>query len=73
MDVMNRITNFLKNAEIGEYVEYDGKTVEVVNMVGGRYLCLDSRNEVVRLVGSTAAANDFLMNYKGDENYDPCG
>lgn len=65
--IKKRITGFLENAEIGEYVEYDGKTVEVVNMVGGRFLCLDNRLDVVKLTGKPDKACDFLMNYKGDE------
>ena len=73
MNEMSRVVDFLDKAEIGDYVELDGKTVEVVNMVGGRYLCLDSRNEVVRLVGDPAAAYNFLKKYKGDDGYDPCG
>lgn len=73
MNVMNLVTKFLENAEIGEYVEYDGKTIEVVDMAGGRFLCLDSRLDVVKLTWKTDKAVDFLMNYKGDEEYDPCG
>lgn len=53
--------SYLMNGYEGDYIEHeDGRRVEIVNMAGGRYLCIDCDGEVARLVDDAAIAYNFL-------------
>ena len=34
------VINYLENGDEGNFVECNGRVVEITNMCGGRYLCL---------------------------------
>ena len=55
-EVMER----LKNSDEGDWAEHEGRTVEVVDMCGGRYLLLDKNGEVAGLVNTEQEAMLFL-------------
>ena len=51
---------FLRKAEVGQWAYNCGRTVEVVDMVGGRYLFLDEHGDVSGLSNSEFRAVKFL-------------
>ena len=61
---INECMNYLENEEVGMSIEYYGRTVEIVDMVGGRYLLLDESGDVSGLVYSTWRAIQFLQTGK---------
>lgn len=64
--MFEKVTQYLMNGREGDFVEHeDGRRVEIVNMVGGRYLCFDSNGEVASLVDDAAFAYNFLRDKKG--------
>ena len=56
----NNIIEYLTNADEGEYVEYDGRVVEVTNMSGGRYLFFDEEGNVSGQADSELICIKFL-------------
>lgn len=58
-----QVTDFLANGEEGHFVSNhdNGRTVEITNMCGGRYLCYDG-GEVAKQTDDEAVAYGFLMN-----------
>ena len=50
---------FLRTAEVGDWAENGRRVVEVVDMVGGRFLGYDGR-DVALLTNSEFRAVDFL-------------
>ena len=57
--------------EVGDYVETEGKKVEVVEMCGGRYMCfVKFHNEwlVHKLTDEALYCIDFLENYVFNED-----
>lgn len=60
----NEITDFLERAEADESVEYNGRSVTVVNMNGGRYLLEDENGDVSGLVHDAWKALTFLKTGK---------
>lgn len=55
----NEGINFLMSAEEGDWLAEDDRHVEVVNMCGGRFLCLDTEG-VVLLTDAVSRAMSFL-------------
>ena len=53
--------DYLENAEVGDFVEYDGRVVEVTDMVGGRYLFIEN-GYVSGQADQTHYAIQFLCN-----------
>ena len=51
---------FLMSGEEGDWAENNGKTVEVTNMCGGRYLMRDEDGEVSGLTDDIVVAMLFL-------------
>ncbi len=51
---------FLMSSEEGDWAENNGKTVEVTNMCGGRYLMRDEDGEVSGLTDDVVVAMLFL-------------
>lgn len=60
----NAVSDFLETAEIGDCVEYDGRSVEVVNMAGGKFLHFDEKGEVAGLVNDVWKSCQFLKTGK---------
>ena len=60
----NAASEYLKNNEVGSWAENDGRTVEVVDMVGGRYLLTDENGFFVRVVDEVWRAVEFLKSGK---------
>ncbi len=58
----NRCTEYLENGDEGAWIENDGRTVEVVNMVGGRYMLIDVNGYIDSLVDDTWRAVMYLNN-----------
>lgn len=58
----NAAIEWLENGEEGDYVENEGRTAEVVNMCGGRYLLTDENGEVADLVDEAWRAVSYLRN-----------
>jgi len=56
----NAIADFLEQAQVGDFVEYNDRTVEVVNMVGGKFLHYDENGEIAGLVNAVWKSCDFL-------------
>ena len=51
---------YLENAKVGDHLEHNGRTVEVVNMIAGQFLCYNELNEFVCLVDESWKAMHFL-------------
>ena len=51
---------YLKNSDFDASIEHEGRTVIIVNMCGGRYLCLDNENEIVGLTSNIITAMKYL-------------
>ena len=51
---------YLLNATEGDWIEHNGRKVEVVDMCGGRYLCLDENGDVAGLYSAASSAMWFL-------------
>lgn len=60
----NAASAYLENNEVGSWAENDGRTVEVVDMVSGRYLLTDENGFFVRVVDEVWRAVEFLKNGK---------
>lgn len=56
----NEVAEWLKNSHEGDWAEHEGRTVEIVDMCGGRYLLLDKDGEVAGLVDTEQEAVLFL-------------
>lgn len=55
----NEGINYLMTAEEGDWISEGDRLVEVVNMCGGRFLCVDSEG-VVYLTDAVSKAMSFL-------------
>lgn len=51
---------FLRTAKVGDWAENDGRVVERVDMVGGRFLFTDEHGNVAGLSNSEYRAVQFL-------------
>lgn len=60
----NQIGDFLEIAEVGDFVVYEERKVEVVDMCGGRYLLNDGLGMVSGLVFDLWKAQQFLKSGK---------
>ena len=60
----NTTSDYLASNEVGSWAENDGRTVEVVDMVGGRYLLTDESGFFVRVVDEVWRAVEFLKSGK---------
>lgn len=54
---------YLMNAEVGDYVEHEGRIVVVGNMIGGRFECY-ADHEFITVVETEVEAMMFLANGK---------
>ena len=52
--------DFLRDAEVGQWAYNCGRMVEVVDMVGGRYLLTDEHGDVDGLTFSEVKAVQYL-------------
>lgn len=71
MSQMQQTIEYLKKSEVGCYVENpnNGRRVDIENMAGGRYLCLDGNQEVMKLTGNPYVAYMYLIGELGQEEY----
>lgn len=53
--------DFLRTAQEGQWAYNCGRTVEVVDMIGGRYLLTDENGDVDGLTFSVEQAVKYLM------------
>lgn len=60
----NTTSDYLASNEVGSWVENDGRTVKVVDMVSGRYLLTDENGFFVRVVDEVWRAVEFLKSGK---------
>ena len=60
--IWSRTYNYLKNAEVGKWARSDKnrRAVEVVDMVGGRFLLIDGDGLVETLTNDVGLAVQFL-------------
>lgn len=66
MEQIEQIAKHLEEVEVGNYIKNDdnGRSVEVVNMAGGKYLCYDGDGEVMMLTNSARKAALCLLKVK---------
>lgn len=62
-DMFEKVTAALEEAAEGFYVFNDGngRKVEVTNMTGGKFLCMDPDGEPVKQTDNASAAYNFLF------------
>lgn len=53
-------SRFLSEADEEDYIEDNGRTIVVVNMIGGRYLCYDENMDVVGVTDDMAVALGYV-------------
>lgn len=56
----NEGIKYLENGERGDYLEHEGKTIEIAEMCGGRYLAFDWNGEVCGQTNEEWRAMAFL-------------
>lgn len=56
--------DFLVNAEIGQYAEYEGRMIEIVDMIAGDYMMFDENHEFCGVTNQTRKAAHFLSTGK---------
>lgn len=57
-------TEYLMNGEEGDWVEHEGRKVEIVSMCGGRYILFNESGEFCDLTDEVWRAMEFLKSGK---------
>ena len=55
----NKGIEYLQTSECGDHIKYKNRKVDVENMIGGKFLCLED-GEVIKLVDTEIEAMMFL-------------
>lgn len=56
----NKAIEWLGSGDEGDWVEHEGRSVDIVSMMGGRYLLTDENGEIAGLVDQVWQAVHFL-------------
>lgn len=68
----NECTEWLENGQEGDWAENEGRTAEVVNMAGGRYMLTDKDGDFVAVVDEAWRAMMYLQSGKVRVNGTAC-